>query len=237
MAAARSRDERWLIAGLGNHGDRYRDTRHNVGFMVADRLAGRDESLRWRPSSRFRGELVSGSLGQHAVVLLKPHTYMNLSGESVAAVARFYRIPTARLIVVHDDVDLDLGRIKVKRDGGDGGHKGIRSITQHLDADFVRIRLGVGRPERGDVVDYVLAPFSAEEREQLGSQLDRAVSAVRTVLSRGYREAMNRFNRRTPPAVGPRERAGGEVERGRDEIDGSTGRGRAGTEGLETDPQ
>jgi PTH1 family peptidyl-tRNA hydrolase len=190
----------WIVVGLGNPGPRYEGNRHNIGFMVAEALYRRGRHLQWRSSTRFEAELAKGALGRHDVVLVKPQTFMNLSGRSVGPLARFYRVPPERLIVIHDDVDLEPGRLKVKAGGGDGGHKGIRSTAQELGAaDFIRIRCGVGRPEVGEVTDYVLRDFTDGEREILEDEIKRAASAVTTVMNRGLREAMNRYNR--PPAA------------------------------------
>ena len=124
--------ELWLLIGLGNPGRRYQGNRHNVGFLVADALASAGEDLQPRANGRFQGELGKGTLDGKQVLLLKPQTFMNLSGRSVAAVSRFYEVPPERMVVVHDDVDLELGRLRVKMGGGDGGHKGIRSMAQEL---------------------------------------------------------------------------------------------------------
>jgi len=132
------------------------------------------------------------------VLLAKPQTYMNLSGRTVGPLARFYRIEPANVIAIHDDVDLPLGRLKVKQGGGDGGHKGIRSVTQELGSpDFVRIRFGVGRPARGDVTDFVLSDFADSEREAVAAEVDRASDAVTAVITRGLRAAMNSYNAKT----------------------------------------
>jgi PTH1 family peptidyl-tRNA hydrolase len=198
-------DQRWLIVGLGNPGPKYAGNRHNIGFMAVDQLARAAKLSGWQQSARFNGELLLGHIGKHAAVLLKPQTYMNLSGESVEPVAHFYRVCCERLIVVHDDVDLELGRLKLKRGGGDGGQKGVRSIARLLgDPEFIRIRLGIGRPRAGDVADYVLTDFSQDEGETRDEVISRTISAMRVVMSRGLEEAMNRFNRPPPkPARKP----------------------------------
>ena len=189
---------RWLIVGLGNHGARYCGNRHNVGFMVVNALIDRSDGLSWRSSTRFSGELAVGQLSGRSVVALKPQTYMNLSGRSAGPLAHFYRIPAERVIAIHDDIDLDPGRVKVKLGGGAGGHKGLLSLIEHLgSADFVRVRLGVGRPAVGDVSDYVLSDFPADDDEVVEEMIARSTKAVRTVITRGAKEAMNRYNR--PP--------------------------------------
>lgn len=185
-----------MVVGLGNPGAQYQDNRHNVGFMVVDAICEQEESLSWRPSQRFSAEIAKGTLRDQALLLAKPQTYMNLSGRSVAPLARFYRTPPERLLVVHDDVDLELGRLMVKPGGGDAGHKGIRSIIQELgSSEFIRIRFGVGRPELGDVTDHVLKDFRPEELEPVKDQVKRAGKAARTIIGRGLTDAMNRFNR------------------------------------------
>ncbi len=185
----------WMLVGLGNPGAQYVTSRHNVGFMATDTLCSASAGLNWRNVPRLQGEVAKGRIDVQEVVLLKPQTYMNLSGQSVGAAARFYRISTERIVVLHDDIDLDLGRLKMKYGGGDGGHKGIRSIAQHLGSpDFYRIRLGIGRPKHGEVVDFVLQGFHPDERDEVDQQIDRASQAARVLMEKGLRAAMNRFN-------------------------------------------
>jgi peptidyl-tRNA hydrolase, PTH1 family len=184
-----------LVVGLGNPGPRYERNRHSVGFMVVDALAAVDASFAWERSSRFESAIAKGWLDGKPTVLLKPMTFMNLSGRAVAPAARFYDIEAERILVVHDDVDLELGRLKLKRGGGDGGHKGVRSIAQELGTkEFYRVRLGVGRPEVGDVSSHVLSDFSDEEQGPLREKIDKARDAARTILEVGLAEAMNRFH-------------------------------------------
>jgi peptidyl-tRNA hydrolase, PTH1 family len=183
-----------LVAGLGNPGRAYADHRHNVGFMVCDELARRHgASFR----SKFSGELAELRLDGR-VALLKPQTYMNESGRSVGAAARFFKVAPEELLVVHDEVDLDLGRLQVRLGGGLAGHNGLRSVAQHLrTSDFLRLRVGVGRPERGDprpVADFVLSPFPPEV--DVGSLVARAADAVECVAREGLEEAQQRFNER-----------------------------------------
>ncbi len=184
-----------LVAGLGNPGREYASTRHNVGFLVCDELARRHGgSFR----SKFSGELADVRVDGARVALLKPQTYMNESGRSVGAAARFYKLEPERLLVVHDEADLDLGRLQARAGGGLAGHNGLRSVAQHLRSqDFLRLRVGVGRPERGDprpVADYVLAPFSPEE--DVEAIVGRAADAVECVGRDGLDEARQRFNER-----------------------------------------
>ncbi len=184
-----------LVAGLGNPGKEYARTRHNVGHMVADELARRHGgSFR----SKFSGDLTDVRLDGVRVALLKPQTYMNESGRSVGAAARFYKLPPERLLVVHDEVDLDLGRLQARIGGGLAGHNGLRSLGQHLGSqDFLRLRIGVGRPERGDprpVADWVLSPF--DDFVDVDALVSRAADAVETVARDGVEEAQRRFNER-----------------------------------------
>ena len=193
----------WMVVGLGNPGRQYEGTRHNIGFMVADALAQKAD-LQWRSSSRFEAHYSKGVVARRQVVLVKPQTYMNLSGQAVQALAHFYGVETGQIVAVHDDVDLEPGRLKVKSGGGDGGHKGIRSMAGTLGSPvFFRVRCGIGRPEVGDVTNYVLHAFSDEEAEQLENQIVRASRAVSCLMTRGLRDAMNRFNRPLRPKKEP----------------------------------
>jgi peptidyl-tRNA hydrolase, PTH1 family len=184
-----------LVAGLGNPGREYGSTRHNVGFMVCDELARRHgASFR----SKFSGELAELRLDGARVALLKPQTYMNESGRSVGAAVRFFKLEPDALLVVHDEADLEPGRLQVRAGGGLAGHNGLRSVTQHLRTqDFLRLRVGVGRPERGDprpVSDFVLSPFGPEQ--DVAGLVARAADVVETVVGDGLEEAQRRFNER-----------------------------------------
>ncbi|MEX0816145.1 MAG: aminoacyl-tRNA hydrolase [Gaiellales bacterium] len=184
-----------LVAGLGNPGREYADTRHNVGFLVADELARRHGgSFR----SKFSGDLADVRIEGLRLALLKPQTFMNESGRSVGAAARFYKVEPEALVAVHDEVDLEPGRLQVRLGGGLAGHNGLRSVAQHFGTpDFLRLRVGVGRPERGDprpVADFVLSPFSPEfDVEEL---VGRAADAVETLALEGLESAQQRFNER-----------------------------------------
>ena len=185
-----------MIVGLGNPGKGYEMTRHNLGFLAMDRLAQKTEvSLRQR---KFNSRLGKGKIGDEEVILMKPLTYMNLSGEAVKKAYDYFRCLLDDLIIIHDDIDLDFGRLKIKKGGGDGGHKGMRSIIDHMGTDrFVRIRIGIGRPENGgEVVDYVLDPLNVSERFRLNEILDQANLLIQTLIQRGVQTAMNAFNRR-----------------------------------------
>jgi PTH1 family peptidyl-tRNA hydrolase len=182
-----------LVVGLGNPGREHESDRHNAGWMVVDELARRhDGSFR----SKFSGKLAEIRLGELKLALLKPETYMNLSGNSLGAAARFFKLPTEQIVVVHDDVDLDPGRIQLRLGGGLAGHNGLRSIRQALgSAEFLRARLGVGRPGRGDrrpVADYVLAPF--EPDEDADAWIARAADAVETLARDGLDAAQRAYN-------------------------------------------
>ena len=184
-----------LVACLGNPGREYAATRHNVGFMVCDELARRHGgSFR----SKFSGELSEVRLDGARVALLKPQTYMNESGRSVGAAVRFFKVEPERLLVVHDEADLEPGRLQARAGGGLAGHNGLRSIAQHLRTqEFLRLRVGVGRPERGDprpVADFVLSPFAPEM--DVDSLVARAADAVETLVRDGLDEAQQRFNER-----------------------------------------
>lgn len=183
-----------LVVGLGNPGPRYAGNRHNVGAMVLDVLSA-------RMGGRFKvhkggAEVLEGRLAGRRTVLSKPRSYMNVSGGAVAATARFYRVPAADLVVVHDDLDLDYGVVKLKRGGGEGGHNGLRSISASLGTrDYLRVRFGVGRPPgRTDPAAYVLRDFSAAERRELDVLVDRCGDAVETLLAEGLVATQNRFH-------------------------------------------
>ena len=184
-----------LVAGLGNPGREYADTRHNVGFMVADELARRHGGS-WR--AKFSGDLAEMRLDGLRLALLKPQTYVNESGRSVGSAVRFFKVDPETLLVVHDEVDLEPGRLQVRLGGGFAGHNGLRSVAQLLGTgDFARLRIGVGRPERGDprpVADFVLSPFAPDV--DVEGLVARAADAVETIAREGLEEAQNRFNER-----------------------------------------
>jgi PTH1 family peptidyl-tRNA hydrolase len=184
----------FLIVGLGNPGREYRLTRHNIGFMCLDRLADRLDTTFTRVESRA---LVAKSTYQaNRLVLAKPQTYMNLSGQAVSALARFYKVPLENLLVTYDDVDLSLGTLRLRPSGSSAGQKGMQSIIERLGSqDFPRLRLGIGRPPgRMDAASYVLHEFPPGEQELLSTTLDRAVDAILTFVSEDLVTAMNRYN-------------------------------------------
>jgi len=186
-----------LIVGLGNPGPQYEKTRHNVGFMVADALAGRIGSA-FSSHKKSNSDIVQARLGSRSVVIAKPRTFMNLSGQPVAALARFFSIEPANVVVVHDELDIDFGALRLKLGGGEGGHNGLRSISQHLSTkDYLRVRVGVGRPPgRMDPASFVLKPFSAAERKDLGVVVEEAADAAELLLSAGLEAAQNRVHPR-----------------------------------------
>jgi PTH1 family peptidyl-tRNA hydrolase len=184
-----------LVAGLGNPGREYAGTRHNVGFLVCDELAQRHGAA-FR--SKFSGELAEARIDGRRVALLKPQTYVNESGRSVGAAVRFFKVEPQQLLVVHDEVDLEPGRLQARAGGGLAGHNGLRSIAQHLKTqEFLRLRVGVGRPDRGDprpVADFVLSAFPPEA--DVEGLVGRAADAVETIAVAGLDESQQRFNER-----------------------------------------
>jgi len=190
-------ERRQLIVGLGNPGKLYRLTRHNIGFMVVDRLAQRHRiPLESRKSGNTFG---LGKVHGQPVILAKPMTYMNLSGPAVRYLADFFKVNTTNVLVIHDDIDLVFGRIKIKQKGGDGGHHGVMSLIDAFGSGaFVRIRVGIGRPDtRKEVKGYVLNRFDAQQEASLDKVITMAQEAVETILLKGLREGMNRFSKKT----------------------------------------
>ncbi|GAA4671295.1 MULTISPECIES: aminoacyl-tRNA hydrolase [Amycolatopsis] len=186
--------EQVLLVGLGNPGPRYAGNRHNVGFMVLDELAT-------RVGGRFKAhkggaEVVEGRLAGRRVVLAKPRSFMNLSGGPVAGTAKFYKLEPAGVVVVHDELDLPFGSLKLKLGGGDNGHNGLRSITKSLGTkEYYRVRFGIGRPPgRMDPADFVLKDFSTVERKELPFEVDRCADAVEALISKGLVAAQNTFH-------------------------------------------
>ncbi len=186
--------EFYLIAGLGNPGPQYAANRHNVGFRCLAQLAAANDLT--FDKRQKHAHVAQGAIQRRRVVLARPQTFMNESGRAVAALARFYQVPPERLLVVYDDLDLPLGTVRLRPVGGSGGHKGVRSIIEHLGVqDFSRLRIGIGRPPgRMDPAAYVLQDFSSDEELLLGETLERAVSAVETWLRDGIELAMSRHN-------------------------------------------
>lgn len=184
-------DDRWLVVGLGNPGAQYAGNRHNVGFLCCEVIAA--EIGTGFKRDRSRAMAATGSLSSLPVVLAKPLSFMNLSGGSVAALRSFYKIPLDQIVIIHDELDLPFGTVKLKLGGGDNGHNGLRSVTSSLGSrDYHRVRIGIGRPPgRMDPADYVLRDFSAAERKEVPEILSRAAGAVQVLLSHGLAAAQN----------------------------------------------
>jgi PTH1 family peptidyl-tRNA hydrolase len=189
-----STDTPWLVVGLGNPGPSYAGNRHNAGFMVADALAARVGG-RFK-GHRSRADVVEGRLVGQRVVLAKPRSYMNDSGGPVKALRDFFKAEVGRIIVVHDELDIPYGAVRLKRGGGDNGHNGLRSITKALgDRDYLRVRFGVGRPPgRMDAADFVLKDFSATERKDLELNIVTAADAVESLITKGLEATQNTFH-------------------------------------------
>lgn len=184
----------WLVVGLGNIGPKYENTRHNAGFMAVDALADACHAV--FKKSRFKGETAECTVNGHRVLLLKPSTLMNLSGEAVQKAAAFYKIPSRRILVLFDDVSLEVGALRIRRKGSDGGHNGIKNILLYIDEDFPRVKLGVGHKPRPDydLAAWVLSRFKEEEKAPMAQAAAQAVEAVPMILDGRIDEAMNRFN-------------------------------------------
>lgn len=189
----------WLIVGLGNPGPEYAMNRHNVGFMVVDLLADRIGG-RFKRASKAQAQVVEGRVGppgpdSRRVVLVKPMSYMNLSGGPVNALRDFYKVPLANVVAVHDELDIDYGTLRLKLGGGDNGHNGLKSMTKAMGADYHRVRFGIGRPPgRMQVADYVLKDFSSAERKELDYFVDRAADSVECLLAEGLERAQSAYN-------------------------------------------
>ena len=182
----------WLLVCLGNYGQKYENTRHNIGFMAADRLI-ETHDLRCN-RLRFRALTEVISFGGASVLLMKPQTYMNLSGEAVGEAARFYKIPPEHVLVISDDVALPLGKIRIRASGSAGGHNGLKNIALHLGSEnYPRVRVGVGAP-KDDMIDWVIGTFSSGEKKEINDAIDRALKAAETVISEGVQAAQNKFN-------------------------------------------
>lgn len=185
----------WLLVGLGNPGTQYENTRHNVGFLVADELAERQNA----PIQRLKFKALTNllTISGEKVLVMKPVTYMNLSGEAVGEAARFYKIPPERVLVISDDVSLPLGKLRIRKGGSAGGHNGLKSIIQHLGTDqFPRIKVGVGQKPHPDydMADWVLSKFAGEDLKTITEAIRKAADAVECLIQEGPDKAMNRFN-------------------------------------------
>ena len=192
-----------VIAGLGNPGAEYANTPHSIGFEVVDAVA-RGIGASWSGSSSFRGELATGLLGAVKVLLVKPQTYMNLSGECVSPVLKYHNATIEDLLVVSDDIDLPVGRLRIRKGGSAGGHNGLKSVIERTgSSDFVRLRVGVGRDPQGrsNVIGHVLGKFSPEDRKAMDEVVAKAAEAVGAIENENLETAMNRYNGWTAPAV------------------------------------
>jgi len=190
-----AREEWWLVAGLGNPGPRYAGNRHNAGHMVAGALARR-AGASLRRDARRRVLAGTGELAGHRVVIAEPIAFMNLSGGPVAALASFHKIPPGRVVIIHDELDLPFGAVRLKLGGGDNGHNGLRSVSAALGTrEYNRVRIGIGRPPaRTDPADYVLSDFTAAERKDLPFVIELAADAVEALLARGLVAAQNQIH-------------------------------------------
>ncbi len=192
-------DGPWLIAGLGNPGPDYAGNRHNIGSMVADLLAERMGG-RFKRHGKAQAQVVEGRFGPpgpagRRVVLAKPMSYMNLSGGPVTGLRDFYKVPTARVVAVHDELDIDYGTLRLKLGGGDNGHNGLKSMTKAMGPEYHRVRCGIGRPPgRMQVADFVLKDFSSSERKELDWFVDRAADAVEALVLEGLERAQSTYN-------------------------------------------
>lgn len=183
-----------IFVGLGNPTNEYAKTKHNVGFMLADKLAAELDALNWR--EKFDAQIAETFLDGEKILIVKPQTFMNLSGEAVAPIVNFYKIGVENLIVAHDDMDLPLGMIRLRPKGSGGGHHGIESIIQHIGTqNFPRVRIGVGRPPQNWTVNHhVLSPFTQEDADKIFAALEELVPAVLCIFKEGINNAMNKFN-------------------------------------------
>lgn len=182
----------FLVVGLGNPGSQYEDTRHNIGFKVIDNIA-KEYNIEIN-RQKFKGIYGEGFINGEKVILLKPTTYMNLSGESIREVVDFYKLTNEDLVVIYDDISLDVGRLRLREKGSAGGHNGIKSIIAHLGTDvFPRIKVGVGQPDV-DLVNYVLGKFTSKEMEVLSESIDASTKAVSEIIKYDVKSAMNKFN-------------------------------------------
>ncbi|MEU6476023.1 aminoacyl-tRNA hydrolase [Streptomyces sp. NPDC047017] len=196
---ATSANAPWLIVGLGNPGPEYAMNRHNVGFMTVDLLAGRIGG-RFKRAGKAQAQVVEGRIGppgpgSRRVVLVKPMSFMNLSGGPVNALREFYKVPLGNIVAVHDELDIDYGTLRLKLGGGDNGHNGLKSMTKAMGADYHRVRFGIGRPPgRMQVADFVLKDFSSAERKELDYFVDRTADAVECLLAEGLERTQSTYN-------------------------------------------
>lgn len=188
----------YLIAGLGNPTKKYENTRHNMGFDCIEKLSSKFGIKMKR--SRFSALVGKGEIGNESVILVKPQTFMNLSGDAISRIAKYYKIDTGKeLIVIYDDTDLDIGSIRIKARGSAGGHNGMKSIIARIGSEeFIRVRVGIGkREEDSDMIDFVLGQFSEDERKKIDMALEKAAEAVEDIIRSGIEHSMNSYNRKT----------------------------------------
>lgn len=213
------RQEFFVVAGLGNPGREYAETKHNVGFMVIDRLAEKYNIS----VTKFKNKALigDGTIAGRRVLLVKPQTFMNLSGESIREIVNFYKIPQDRFVVIFDDTSLPEGQIRLREKGSHGGHNGIRNIIQQMGTDvFWRIKVGIGeKPSGWDLADYVLAKFDKDALPLMESGMDKAVQAVELILSRGMQDAMNRMNQRPKKVKEKQPAEGAEKKTEKNEVE------------------
>jgi PTH1 family peptidyl-tRNA hydrolase len=184
----------FLLVGLGNPGSEYAETRHNVGFMAVDEIVRRYSLNHFK--DKFKGQIATGDIANNKVALLKPETYMNLSGESVLGACSFYKIKPDKIIVFHDDMDLPAGKVKVKIGGGSGGHNGIKSIDANIGVNYMRVRIGVGRPDnKSQVVNWVLTSFAEDDRKKIDNTLSQIAKNLPLLLEGNEQTFMNKIIR------------------------------------------
>ena len=183
-----------VLIGLGNPGKQYVQTRHNLGYLVLDKLSEKHQTIEFRKHSKISGSISQFILKDKDVTLFKSSKFMNESGISINQFIQYYKIKMEEVCIIHDDLDLNIGEVKVKFGGGHGGHNGLRSIIQHCSPDFSRIRIGIGHPKKKEVIDYVLSTPNKVEKKILDSAILNAVEGVETIIHQGIDEAMNQFN-------------------------------------------
>lgn len=189
-----------VIAGLGNPGSRYRNTRHNIGFALVEKLAAK-LGVEWKTESRFEADIATVSYGERKLLLVKPQTFMNASGRSLGAILRYRKLTPQSLVVVYDDITLELGRPKLSLSGSAGGHNGIRDLLAQVGPGFLRYRIGVGAKPRKemDLADYVLSKFSKDEQQLLAGQMPSYIEQFKLIIDKEAEHAMNSINQRTAP--------------------------------------
>jgi len=187
------------VVGLGNPGLKYEFTRHNIGFRIVDSLA-QDIEVEFKKVKSYYSLISRGMVNNHKVMLVKPQTFMNLSGRAVSKVVSYYKIPLQDLLIVYDDLNLELGQVRIRKKGSAGGHKGIESIMQYLDSEEIpRLRIGIGNPSVNfnfDYVSYVLSNFNNEEKDKIGEVIQLSTDAIKTVIEDGFEKAMRKYNRK-----------------------------------------